>query len=616
MINNLLHNISFKGIKYKHGYIMMLFCTCIFVLQFLLYIFHSQILDVMDFGGWAFYITSCISHAACLALLPFIIFSILYLVKLRRAGIIILIALNVLMSFAIHINEQVYQLYRFHINGFVINMITGPAAGEIFNFDTMLYVKYGLYSLLIFAIYAVGWWLCRRNTPRPTISISLCILIGSTLFAHLYHIYAAFIEKPSVIMSERLLPYYFPTTSYGLMTKAFGLKAPVHANTDIGTGNGDMVYPLRPLKTEAGDRPNVLFIFLDSWNKRSLTQECMPNVYRYAQENWWFQNHVSCSNGTRSSIFGLFFGISSYYWNIAESNHITPVILDVARQEGYKFHNYPSASQMDPPFGRVLFAKEKGVRIDTPGKNAYDRDIQITNDFISDLKKRKKGDAPFFSFLFYDLPHSFEYIKDKVVFLPSWEYADFSILNNDTDTEGLWNLYRNTCHIDDELIGEVFAALKECGYDENTLIVISGDHGQELNENKKNYWCHNGNFSQWQIGIPLIVHIPGSQPAVYKHRTTHYDIVPTVMRRAFGVTNPESDYSMGHQLTDTQSREWHVVGSELNYAFIIAGDTILEKTAEGSLDVYDAKMNMVSGYHIDATAFKKATDRLNAFIKQ
>lgn len=40
-------------------------------------------------------------------------------------------------------------------------------------------------------------------------------------------------------------------------------------------------------------------------------------------------------------------------------------------------------------------------------------------------------------------------------------------------------------------------------------------------------------------------------------------------------------------------RLWHVVGSNLNYAFIINNDTILEKTADGALDVYDAHMNPV-----------------------
>ncbi len=220
-----------------------------------------------------------------------------------------------------------------------------------------------------------------------------------------------------------------------------------------------------------------------------MTASCMPNIYQYARQNQWYRNHLSGSNGTRSGVFSLFFAISSYYWNIAESNHITPVVFDVARREGYTFRNYPGASQLDPPFGRVLFAKEKNVRIETPGNTVYDRDEQITKDFISDIRSRQNRKEPFLSFLFYDLPHSFEPSPNHAKpFKPAWEYADYGNLNNQTDPTPFWNLYRNTCFQADELIGQIFTALRETGLDKNTILVITGDHAQEFNDNNKNYW--------------------------------------------------------------------------------------------------------------------------------
>lgn len=41
------------------------------------------------------------------------------------------------------------------------------------------------------------------------------------------------------------------------------------------------------------------------------------------------------------------------------------------------------------------------------------------------------------------------------------------------------------------------------------------------------------------------------------------------MNKVLGVTNPPSDYSMGHLITDTCPRNWHIVGDNLNYAFIV-----------------------------------------------
>lgn len=158
--------------------------------------------------------------------------------------------------------------------------------------------------------------------------------------------------------------------------------------------------------------------------------------------------------------------------------------------------------------------------------------------------------------------------------------------------------------------------LRATGALENTLVIISGDHGQEFNENGRNYWGHNGNFSAHQLGVPLIVHFPQAHAQRYSHRTTHYDLVPTLLSRYLGVRNDPSDYSMGRMLDDPSPRRWQVVGSNLNYAFILPGDTILEKTAEGSLDVYDARMKPVPAYRLDPKAFNAAMERLNHFYKQ
>ena len=49
----------------------------------------------------------------------------------------------------------------------------------------------------------------------------------------------------------------------------------------------------------------------------------------------------------------------------------------------------------------------------------------------------------------------------------------------------------------DDLIGKVINQLKNKGLLENTIIIITGDHGQEFNDNKKGYWEHGGNFSKY-----------------------------------------------------------------------------------------------------------------------
>jgi membrane-anchored protein YejM (alkaline phosphatase superfamily) len=82
------------------------------------------------------------------------------------------------------------------------------------------------------------------------------------------------------------------------------------------------------------------------------------------------------------------------------------------------------------------------------------------------------------------------------------------------------------------------------------------------------------------------------------------------------VQNPPSDYSFGHYLWDRQPRTWEVTGGDLQYAFIIQGDTILNHEGDGSLNVTDSRLNPVPDYHINVLQFKKAMMHLNRFYKR
>lgn len=604
----------------KKGIAFYFVSTIILSIQLFYFIVGSSVSTYMDFSGWLFYIASCLSHAATISLIPLILFVLLKICRLGKPATGIFILTSATLSTIAYIDMIVYNLYRFHINGIALSMFFGKGGREIFNFSSAQYWQAGLSVAGVIAAYSLIWWLISRKKSllkKKLLGTIALLLVGTTLYAHGYHIYAAFNNQISVQKCRRLLPYYFPTSANGLLMD-LGFLPPTQATgeMDLGNGNGEINYPIKPLEiTEKDSLTNIVFILIDSWNPRALTEECMPNIYRYAEENQRFNKHWSCSNGTRSSVFGLFFGLSSYYWDIFEPNQISPLLIDRLLAKDYEVNIYPSASLYDPPFARVIFNKVKDVRLSTEGNSTLERDTQITKDFIASLEEKSEG-RPFFSLLFYDLPHSFELPKEKLNrFQPTWEYAQYTTLDNEEDPLPFWNLYRHTCYQTDSLVGMVFSALKEHEMEKNTVVIITGDHSQEFNENKKNYWGHNGNFSKYQIQVPMICHFPGEEPKLHRHLTTHYDIVPTLMKNYLGVTNPTSDYSMGYTLEDTTGRHWHIVGSELNYAFITPEGDIIEKKAESTIEVTDSALNPITDYPMDAIKMKESIDKLNRFLK-
>jgi len=80
-------------------------------------------------------------------------------------------------------------------------------------------------------------------------------------------------------------------------------------------------------------------------------------------------------------------------------------------------------------------------------------------------------------------------------------------------------------YVDHEL-GRLFGFLKQKGWENNTLIIFTGDHGESLGqhgESTHGYFAYNST-----IWIPLIIVSPGMKPVVVDQNVCHVDIYPTV----------------------------------------------------------------------------------------
>ena len=606
----------------KAGFIYFLLSTLLLAVVFFVYLLRSASLEFMDFGGWVYYTLSCLSHASLFAVLPFLV---LYLPTAlmgagrKVCGMLMCIG-EVLVVTAAVINGFVYGIYHFHINGLVLNLLTGPGATEIFVFSVWLYLKAALFILAIVGVCTVLLWLAFRMAdcqPKHLWRNGLLAIFGVTLLAQGIHIFSAATMKRSVLECTDYLPYYFPLRMNSTFEKLGWIDADELSLVQFDQSGSSVSYPLHPLQVERPDTlMNIVIFGVDSWNYRTMTEECIPNVWHFADSAEMYTHHFSSSNGTRGGLFGLFTGISSYYWDSFEYASIQPLLVSQMREAGYHIQAYPSATLASPPFAKMFFSGVEGLNISTEGNSVFDRDCQITRNFIADLDRRDST-HPFFSFVFYDLPHAIQIPKDHLYhFKPTWEYADYMQLGNDDDPTPFFNLYRNCVWTVDSLIGEGLRALDEHGLLKNTVVVITGDHGQEFNENHKNYWGHWANYSRPQIGVPMVYYYPGHQPARHDYRTTHYDISPTLLRQVLGVQNPTEDFSMGKLLQDSSSRPWHVVGNDLFYAFIIDDDVIVEKRGAGNIVVFDKHMNQLDDYPLNARQLNDAIINLNRFYKK
>jgi hypothetical protein len=126
----------------------------------------------------------------------------------------------------------------------------------------------------------------------------------------------------------------------------------------------------------------------------------------------------------------------------------------------------------------------------------------------------------------------------------------------------------------DGLVGDLLRRMRASGLLENTIVIITGDHGEEFNDNHDNTWMHGGNFTGYQTRVPLIVYDPGKPGRRVSTVTSEVDIAPTILQEALQCGWNTRDYSNGFNLfTQLPERRPIVVASYIHHALIV-GDNV------------------------------------------
>jgi hypothetical protein len=200
----------------------------------------------------------------------------------------------------------------------------------------------------------------------------------------------------------------------------------------------------------------------------------------------------------------------------------------------------------DNNLGHMLFPKLKSFA------NYMTPDV-VTNEVVDRLKKRGKDDKPFLIFAYYSCTH-LPY-KTPRQYSELWTDPDYDgkhkhelALNVDefigsTDINEKWSkfppkeveqvraLYDGCVRMFDDNVGRLTATLKEEGLMDNTVVLITGDHGDDLFEPNTTFG-HGLTFNGGDQNnhVPAIFHIPGlKQPGTKIDKVIRtIDFAPTL----------------------------------------------------------------------------------------
>lgn len=576
-------------------------------------------IDTIDFTAWIYLIFSSLSHASMIMLIPLILSFIPYALCKKESNVPFwtMIGLTALLFVIVFADANVYDLYRFHINGIVLSMLFSAGSKDIFTFEGPMVLTVVLKIAAIITFFVVMGWSIIKIESKVKLKILPIVLtlFGITLVAQGLNVYAQAVRHSICIECCENLPHYYPLTANTKLAKMGLIDASKRPQMNLSSGK--IKYPLVDANFVKPDTlMNFVWLMIDSWNVRSFDSITSPNIYQFSKRCEIYENHKSSSNGTISSVFGLYTGISDYYREDFEFSDCSPLLIERLQNLDYDIQFYPSASLDNPPIVRTLFAKIKNLRHNTGIGDSYMNDCGLTKDCNVYLDSAIKRDQPFFVWCFYDLPHAMIQPDGvKKHFEPAWNSANYTALNNDLDPTEFWNLYRNNVYLVDSMINTVLNTLEKTGALKNTVVMITGDHSQEFNENHKNYWGHNGNFTNAQIQVPMMIYYPELEnPCRYSHQTTHYDVAYTMLYKFLGLTSPASDICMGHLMNEPSDAQYFISGSKQNFA-LVSDSFIVEKRPGGNIKVTDKNLNTVDESKVDFAVISKELTDLNRFYK-
>ena len=534
-------------------------------------------------------------------------FAAVFLRRLPSALMLAALAASSLCLLFIHTDGMIHQLYNFHINGFVLNLLFTPGGIESLGTGMETYVSIALIVTRVVAIQVVLLWIAIVLTRRAPVTGPwvrgalglwlLCMVVQGFAFG------VADLRKDGDILDSARAYPFFQRVRFRTLAARLGVEAAPRPALRVTADTARLAYPRRPVPFETVAKPpNIVWLVAESLRWDQLNPRVMPNTWAFARRAQHFTRHYSTGNGTRESLFGMFYGLYGSYWESFLTARRSPLLMDRVIALNYQLDLRTSAAFTYPEFDKTLFAGVPAASLVEADTNLppWRRDEENTAGLIEFLRKRDT-ERPFMGFYFLESTHArYSFPDDRALIRPYAEEVNYARMDPDylrPRIQLIKHRYSNAAHWVDVQVGRIVTELERQDLLDDTLVIITGDHGEEFLE--KGSWGHNSQFVDEQTRVPLVVWMPGREARAIDRLTSHMDIATTVLQ-ALGAAGPSADHSLGQNLFDDRPRafvtvsDWHSIGvltPDLKYRipYLNRGDGGWDPTGPGDEALGDAE---------------------------
>ncbi|WP_421196158.1 DUF3413 domain-containing protein [Aeromonas enteropelogenes] len=568
--------------------------------------------------GVIYLVVSWIGHFSFLSFVTYLltIFPLTFLLPKEKSLRFISAIVATLALVLLLIDTQVFRLFKFHLNAQVWQLLLDQAQTEEGSIWSIIFVAVPTIFLLQLLLSAYVWRKINKRKHRQYGNQVGLALLVCFILTHLVNSWADATLYQPITMQRANFPLSYPMTARSFLAKHGWLDLDQYEKKQAASENNSgsdsrMHYPLRPLNVNApSSHNNLLVVVVDSLRFDMLNNINMPNLQRYASRNLTFRNHLSSGNDALMGMFGLFYGLPGHYYQDISGEKRPPVLFDEMLRQDYQFGLFGAMEDAQKYRQSILAGLRKQVFV----SEELD-DGKLLSDWQGWLEKRTP-ERPWFSLVYLSSPGDYQLPATmKGPFQPELTNFNPATAYRAENLQKLENRYKNSVFYTDQLLEQMLTQLQQQGMSDNTIVVITSDHGQEFNDTRSNSWGAGTNYSPYQVQVPFVLAWPGRDSQVMSQPSSHLDLVPTLMQGMLGVRNPARDYSIGRSLFDTSPRPWLLAGDQNDFA-IYQDNTITHFNKQGDFELLEQKSyRPIKHGNPDMGAMIQVMNELNRFYR-
>lgn len=526
------------------GHWFMLANIIIAMLMAIRYVFAVD--GQLSFISVIYVFTTWVGHFGLLGILAYII--VLFPLTFVFPSSKIMRALGAILAtcaiVGLMIDGSVFQNYQLHLNllafdlkGFNLNNTIGWSSIGLFLLALLL-VELTIANLIWKRLAIIRDWDVGNKLTL--------FFTGAFLTSHLIHIWAdAAIYKP-VLAYDQMFPMSHQSTARSLIKKYGWINDQHTQQLNLSKAPSGVNYPLNPLQCSAPTN-NLLTVSIAAINPEHVTHQLMPNLFALAKRSINATNHITSSLSKQDVEFTLGTGLPASYQNAFSLQQLSSPLVSLTNNST-----------------RKKFSSTQ----DAIARNAAMQDKRNITDLISWIGQQH---GPYFAELTLYASQELSVTDDYTPMVTVDQ--QMSPADRLLATQYLISLAQT-----DALIGELLASVDLS----TTTVVVTGNRGNDLSS----IYHRSDAYSAVNLRVPLIVALPEMPAQIIEKNTSHYDVLPTLLRHHFRCGNPESDTSIGFDILSTQSSPLFYIGTHDSFA-LYQETGIAEIDRQGNFRFYD-----------------------------